>query len=323
MLVDKYRPKSLDGVIGQEEIVNSLRRFIEKGSMPHVLFHGSPGTGKTSTAYALAHDLGVEIVEFNASDERGIDTVRNKIKEISNSFVIDGGFRILLLDEVDNMTRDAMEALRRIMETSESTKFILTANNAFKITPAIKSRCATYEFKKLSDTNVLKVLIKVIKEEGMKFTDPESLKKALLYLSKKSDGDLRYAITNGIEATLESDKDLSLLELKMDMEKPDEALMILKTAIRDSDLVNAKNQLYGYASGRRIDPSTIINEFGNALFELDFDDEIKRIKLIEKLGETERGVKMGCDPITQMISFLASCWIINHITKECQFSWGV
>jgi replication factor C small subunit len=149
---EKYRPRSLDEVVNQKEIVDRLKRFISERNVPHMLFAGPPGTGKTTVAHAMAHDLYGEnyrqyMLELNASDERKIEVIRTKVKEFARSRVVgEVPFKIVLLDEADNMTADAQQALRRLMELySANTRFILTANYPSKIIEPIQSRCAVLD----------------------------------------------------------------------------------------------------------------------------------------------------------------------------------
>src|SRR2546425_998250 len=154
--VEKYRPKSLDEVVGQEEIVERLKAYAKTGNLPHLLFAGPAGTGKTTSAIALARDMFGEdwrqnYFELNSSDERGIETVRTKVKEIARLAPFGGtNFKIIFLDEADNLTADAQAALRRTMETySKTSRFILSANYSSRLIEPIQSRTAVFRFRPL------------------------------------------------------------------------------------------------------------------------------------------------------------------------------
>jgi len=172
---EKYRPKTLDEVINQKEIVERLKKFVAERNIPHMLFAGPPGTGKTTVAHALAHDLYGEnyrqyMLELNASDERKIEVIRTKVKEFARSKVVgEVGFKIVLLDEADNMTSDAQQALRRLMELySANTRFILTANYPSKIIEPIQSRCAVFRFTALKKEDVVPRLQYICQNENLK-----------------------------------------------------------------------------------------------------------------------------------------------------------
>ena len=164
MWTEKYRPRSLDDIVDQEEIVNRLKSFVKARNIPHCIFAGPPGTGKTTAALCLAHDLygpGYHeyVMELNASDERGINVVRETVKTFARTRSIgEVPFKILILDEADNMTSDAQQALRRTMERyTETARFILIANYSGRIIEPIQSRCAPFRFTYLPEEQIIKL----------------------------------------------------------------------------------------------------------------------------------------------------------------------
>ena len=194
--VEKYRPRTLDEIVNQREVVERLKRFVKERNMPHLLFAGPAGTGKTTAAHALARDLYGEnyrqyLLELNASDERGINVIREKVKEFARSKVPpEIGFKIVLLDEADNMTSDAQQALRRLMELySATTRFILIANYPSKIIDPIQSRCAFFRFTPLRKEDVLSRLRYIAENEGVEYDE-----EALESIYEISEGDMRRAI---------------------------------------------------------------------------------------------------------------------------------
>nr|POE48341.1 replication factor c subunit 2 [Quercus suber] len=211
--VEKYRPKSLDDVTAQDHTVTVLRRTLQSANLPHMLFYGPPGTGKTSTVLALAKQLyGPELIksrvlELNASDERGISIVREKVKDfarmqLSNPPSGPAGaeyrkkypcppYKIIVLDEADSMTQDAQSALRRTMETySKITRFCLICNYVTRIIDPLASRCSKFRFKMLDEGNAGRRLEDIAKLENVRLE--EGVVETLL---KSSEGDLRKAIT--------------------------------------------------------------------------------------------------------------------------------
>ena len=197
--IEKYRPKRLDDVVDQEEVIRALKGFVQRGAIPHLLFAGPAGTGKTTTAMALAYEFyggDEELVarnyfELNASDERGIDTIRTKIKEFAKTVPFgDVPFKIIHLDEADSMTADAQHALRRIMEMySGNTRFILACNYSSKIIEPIQSRTAVFRFNRIPPEAIRERLSYIAGEEGVDVAD-DGLD-ALVYIAE---GDLRRAI---------------------------------------------------------------------------------------------------------------------------------
>ncbi len=203
MWVEKYRPTKLSEIINQTEIIGSLKALIKDPTdMPHLLFSGSAGVGKTTTALCLSRQILGEYakdctLDLNASDERGIGMVREKVKKFSRfAGMVDVPFKIIILDEADEMTSDAQTALRRIIEdAAKICRFILIANNVSKIIQPIQSRCAAFKFTSVSEVDVIARLEEIAKKEKVK-TDKKGLKAVYEY----TEGDLRHAI-NLMQAT--------------------------------------------------------------------------------------------------------------------------
>ena len=171
-LSEKYRPKTLDDIIGQDDNIKKIRGILESDGTANFLFYGPAGTGKTSTAKAIANDFDFELFDFNASDERGIDFIRNKVKEISQTGSINGKYKLLFLDEADNLSRDAQPALRRIMEDYfKNNIFILSVNDRGGVIEPLISRCVEFNFKKLSKENMGKIVDIVASGEGLTIND--------------------------------------------------------------------------------------------------------------------------------------------------------
>ena len=304
-MAEKYRPKSLSEVIGQDHIINHLREVVARKAKIHMLFIGPPGCGKTSTAYALANELKVPIVELNASDERGINVVREKIKRIAYTL----GDKIILLDEADSMTDDAQHALRRIMEKAEKagTIFILTANEEWKIIEPIKSRCAVFKFRKLSSEEVLRVIISILKDEKVIVKLTPEVKDALLFLAEYVDGDLRLAI-NFLESLITSNKTLTVENIKMLM-PPAIAVRVLNLAL-DGNVEEAVKTLEDLHIQNRLEAEVTINDLYKAIKTLNVNPLVK-MKLFERLAETEGRIRIGCNPLIQLIGFIASAYALG------------
>lgn len=205
--VEKYRPNSLDDVEGHHDIITTINKFVDSNRLPHLLLYGPPGTGKTSTVLALARriygnkNMRQMVLELNASDDRGIDVVREQIKTFSSTKQIFSAapkagdsalatFKLIILDEADAMTATAQMALRRIMEKyTANTRFCIIANYTHKLSPALLSRCTRFRFSPLKDQDIRNLVDKVIEEEKVNITQDAT--DSLVTLSK---GDMRRAL---------------------------------------------------------------------------------------------------------------------------------
>lgn len=198
--VEKYRPKGLDDVIGHEKILNTLRAYVKEGNFPHLLFAGPAGTGKTSTAYAFANDLARgrlskdNLLELNASDSNSIDDMRSIVKVFAlQQSVLATQHKIIILDEADNISRDAQSALRRIMESGNfRVRFIILCNYPNRIIDPILSRCAIFRFPRLPEQFITKKLRQIATLERIKIPLPDDVFTQIYYLSR---GDMRQAVT--------------------------------------------------------------------------------------------------------------------------------
>jgi replication factor C subunit 3/5 len=193
---EKYKPLKMDDILGQEDLLISIKKMINNGSLPHMLFYGISGTGKTSTANAIIKELygdskTLMVMKLDASDDRGINSVRDEIKGFAEKITIfNKGIKLIVLDEADSMTFDAQFALRRIIEKySESTRFCLICNYENKIIPAIKSRCANFKFNPINKKFISLKLNDISKKENLKIS-----KKSINIISDISNGDLRKSI---------------------------------------------------------------------------------------------------------------------------------
>jgi replication factor C subunit 3/5 len=194
--IEKYRPKKIEDIISHAQNIDTIKKLLENESLPHLLFHGSPGTGKTSMIMAIANkiygkNIRLMVLKLDASDDRGINSVRDDIKgfaEKTNMF--QKGTKLVILDEVDAMTFDAQFALRRIIEIySASVRFCLICNYENKIIPAIRSRCANFRFCNIDNKNIILKLNKIIENE--KLNCEINVPNTIATISK---GDLRKAI---------------------------------------------------------------------------------------------------------------------------------
>jgi replication factor C subunit 3/5 len=194
--VEKYRPKKIDDIISHDQNIETIKKMLQNSSLPHLLFHGTPGTGKTSLILAIANELygnqkNLMVMKLDASDDRGINSVREEIKCFAEKVnMFSTGVKLIILDEADSMTFDAQFALRRIIEKySRTTRFCLICNYENKIIPAIRSRCANFRFSPISSNHIEKKLEFICKNESISY-EP----KVLEIISLLSKGDLRKSI---------------------------------------------------------------------------------------------------------------------------------
>ncbi len=310
---EKYRPRHFSDLIGQEEIVRRVQGFVSQGNMPHLLFAGPPGTGKTTLALVIARELYGEhwrqnFLELNASDERGIDIIRTKVKDFARTKPLGKvPFKIIYLDEADALTREAQQALRRTMELYTSTcRFILACNYSSKIIEPIQSRCAVFRFKPLPMNAVKQLIQHIAQQEGL--TVDEDAIDALIAISN---GDSRRVI-NVLQssAVLGTHITAEMIFQVAAVARPQAVREILEAALRGEFLTARKNLLtvmldYGLSG---LDMTGIIHK---TLLQLDLPED-QRARLLDRLAEAEFRMVEGSDEYLQLEAFLATLALQDH-----------
>jgi replication factor C small subunit len=310
---EKYRPKTLDEVVGQKSITDRLKGYVEAKNMSHLMFAGSPGTGKTTCALALARSMYGDswrgnFIELNASDDRGIDVVRGKIKDFARTAPVDGAeFKIIFLDESDALTNDAQGALRRTMEKySKTCRFILSCNYSSKIIDPIQSRCAVFRFRPLSNEDIREYLERICKEENLEVE--EGALDALVYIAR---GDMRRAVN-----TLQTADSLGVpisvdVISKVSGSANEEEIMGILTSALAGKFTEASSKLDKVMIDYGLSGQDIIRQMHSQIFKLSVDTESK-VKLIDKTGEIEFRIIEGSNEKIQLEALLAYMVLIGE-----------
>ncbi|MDE1855745.1 MAG: replication factor C small subunit [Candidatus Micrarchaeota archaeon] len=303
---EKYRPSKLDEVIGQHAIVERLKTFVGAKTFPNMIFAGSAGVGKTTCAIAMAKELyGDKIneafLELNASDTRGIDVIRGKVKEFARTIALSGDIiKIIFLDEADALTPEAQHALRRTMEKySATTRFILSANYASKIIEPIQSRCVVLRFKPLSEDEMRNYIQRVEKGEGIQAD--EKAVDALLYVSE---GDLR-KLTNvlqsaGFNRKKVTDKEIYDIAARA---RPKEVAVMLRSAL-GGDFMKAREELNKLVLSYGMSGEDILLQCYREALSLDVPDKL-RLRLISAIGDYNFRIVEGANDRIQLEAMLA------------------
>jgi replication factor C small subunit len=302
--VEKYRPDKVEDIVGQDAIVERLKGYVGTKNMPNMLFAGPPGTGKTTAALALAKGLfgknwHANFLELNASDERGINIVRGKIKDFARTQAMGGGFKIIFLDEADALTKDAQHAMRRTMERhSNICRFILSVNYSGKIIEPIQSRCAIFRFRPLKNEDIKDRLLHIKNSENLKIEDDGI--DAILYLCR---GDLRKAINLLQSAAAFGDITEDVIYQVGGMVKPDDIRNILSLAI-EGDFMKARDALRRLVITSGVSGEDVVAQFHREVFELPVSKE-NIVKLAGIIGEYDFRIKEGSNELIQLEALLA------------------
>ncbi len=303
--VEKYRPKKIDDIVGQDGITARLKTYVDSRNLPNMLFAGVPGVGKTTAALALAMELFGEgwegnFLELNASDERGIDVVRGKIKDFARTKALRGDFKIIFLDEADALTRDAQNAMRRSMERYSSVcRFILSCNYSSKIIEPIQSRCALFRFRPLGDEAIQDRIQLIAKSEGLKITED-----ALGNLVSAAEGDLRRAI-NMLQssASIRKEIDAETLASATSIVIPEQVRGLMELALK-GEFIESRKLLREISMNYGVSGSDLITQIHREVFRLPLSEEAK-IRLTNVIGEYEFRISEGANELIQLEALLA------------------
>lgn len=304
---EKFRPKTFSDVVGQSEIIKRIESLTNSLNIPHLLFAGPAGTGKSTLALIVVKELFKDswkdnYLELNASDERGINVVREKVKDFARTKSIGNvPFKVIFLDEADALTPEAQQALRRTMENYSATcRFILSCNYSSKIIDPIQSRCAIFRFKLLEKKDIEKIIQRIAQKENLTI-NPEASE--ILY--EGSEGDCRRCI-NILQSTAPISPIITpdLISTILANTKPKEVKVVLDYAL-SGDFEKAREKLLDVMLKQSVSGQDVIKSIQKEIWNLPIEPEIK-VKLTEKTGETEFRIVEGSDPFIQLQALLAS-----------------
>jgi replication factor C small subunit len=312
MWIEKYRPRTLDEVVNQEETVQGLKALLKTpATLPHLLFAGPPGTGKSTIALCIARQLMGEtfrklVLELNASDERGIGVVRERIKGFSQIIqTAPSGvqFGLVILDECDEMTKDAQTALRRIMETASRTcRFILICNFQSGIIEPIQSRCAVFRFRQLGQNEAITYLDRICKAEKI-----EAPSKDLRRILELSEGDLRRAV-NYLQVVATSSKGGRLEASALDKFLPEAQSSLIRDMLKmavSGDFIKAREIMYELMGKYGVSGREIIRAANREINRVTEVSSGKQVEVIRALGEYDYRLTQGANEDIQLSAMLA------------------
>ena len=319
MWIEKYRPRTLDQVVNQTDVVQGLQALLKTPTtMPHLLFAGPPGTGKSTVALCIARQLMGEdfrrlVLELNASDERGIGVVRERIKgfsQIIQSTPSGVQFGLVILDECDEMTRDAQTALRRIMETASRTcRFILICNYQSGIIDPIQSRCSVFRFRQLEEKDAVTYLHRICADEKVE-AEPVVIKRIL----ELSEGDLRQAV-NYLQVVTSGARggklDASALEKFLPEAQSGLIHDMLNSALK-GEFVKARELMYELMGKHGVSGREIIRGANREVTRIPEINAAQQVEVVRALGECDFRLTQGANEDIQLSSMLAQLSLIGR-----------
>ena len=308
MWAEKYRPQTLDDMTNQTEIVSRLKMFVQEKNLPHLLFVGPPGVGKTTSILALARDLygsGYRnfTLELNASDERGIDVIREKVKNFARTAAIASpvSFKILIMDEADSLTSAAQHALRRTMEIYTRTcRFCLIGNYSENIIDPIQSRCSIFRFSPLDEKDMKTYVMNIVEKEKVKI-----IEEGMDAIYQASGGDLRKAtnLLQAAAATKDVIDDVSIYEV-LGKVSPERVRAMIQQSL-EGNFLEAREILRELLIDQGLAPDDIIRMVYRELMRNTVLSEQWKVKLSDKVGEVDYRLTQGARPEIQLSTLLA------------------
>jgi DNA polymerase III delta prime subunit len=302
LYIERYRPKTLDDIILTKEEKDYFLSLKNKNEVPHLLFTGSPGTGKTSLAKIIVNDvLKCQYLYLNASDENGIDTIRSKVIGFSQTKSFDGSIKIVLFDECDSITFDAQKALRNVIEEySSNTRFIFTCNYLFKIIPAIKSRCQIFEFTPPLDSIVQRVAY-ILKNENIQVPNEE--KTNLVELVRKNYPDVRRIIND-----VQKYSYTGTLRIKNKSSRSF-AQQVVDSVLRKKDLMQIRKHVIESEQEFSGDYLHLLKEMFECVYELQIPEEKKSQLLLL----VSKGMYQDAIVVDKEINWFSTCLEMSQV----------
>jgi replication factor C small subunit len=310
---EKYRPTTLDEVIGNEPQVNRMDKWTEDNSMPHLLLHGPAGTGKTATVEAFCQDRYGDswkqnLIQFNASDSRGIETVRNEIKShAQTSASAEYDRKVIYLDESDSLTSDAQAALRRIMEQyTDQTIFILSCNFVNKLIDPIQSRCTPLPFRRLDNSEIEELITRILEKEGVEYEE-SAVSKIVEYV----EGDARRAV-HTLQTSVQDGKLTEDIIQVVGGQVEGEVIEEMISDALNGEMENAHELVVTEVLPNVTDYSRFV---GTLMSKIQDSDELPRdvrFYSLSQLGDLERNIMEGCNPHVQINSFLSKLPVVRY-----------
>ncbi|MBN2250939.1 MAG: replication factor C small subunit [Candidatus Altiarchaeota archaeon] len=307
---EKYRPVKLDEMVGQEAIVERLAAYVKARSMPHLLFAGPAGSGKTTATLCLVRelfgDISHDFLELNASDERGIDVVRTKIRDFARTRPITGDFKIIFLDEADALTPDAQNALRRTMENyTQTCRFIMSCNYSSKIIEPIQSRCSIFRFRKLSRETIKKRLEFILKKENVEYAQ-DGLE-AIAYIAE---GDIRHAVNILQSAATLGKVDEKNVYSTSASARPEDVRNVMQLAL-SGKFLDARNLVDKMITSYGMSGEDILIQMNREAMNLGIPDETK-VRIIDYVGEANFTLVEGANERIQLEALLARIMLLKN-----------